>query len=323
MHFMTILMLVLGLVGLVIGGELLIRGAVAIARHLGVSPLMIGITLVGFGTSTPELVTCIQAALAGSPGLAVGNIVGSNTANILVILGLAAVVRPVRASRAAFKRDGSALMVATLLVLALTLYGAIDRLAGAVLCIGLVVYLVLAYVQEQKSHDATAEGSSPDPATSATARSLTIAIACLIGGLLLTVVGARFLVDGAIELALELGVSDTIIGLTLVAIGTSLPELITSVMAAWRGQSDVAFGNVVGSCIYNLLGILGLTALVTPIAVPIEIAGFDIWVMLAATLALVVATVTGWRVTRLEGYLLLVGYAAYLGYLVMTAATPV
>ncbi|MEO1019956.1 MAG: calcium/sodium antiporter [Pseudomonadota bacterium] len=310
---MIFAMLAGGFIGLVLGGELLIRGAVGIARRLGVSPLVIGITLVGFGTSAPELVTCIQAALVGAPGLALGNVVGSNTANILLILGLAAIVRPVHASPEAFRRDGSALVVASLLCLGVMMLGIFDRIAGAFFVLALAAYLIATYLHDRQNSNSNAETADE------TGQSFVLLGALVVGGLILTIAGARLLVEGAIDLAQALGVSETIIGLTIVAIGTSLPEVVTSVVAAWRGHSDVAFGNVVGSCIYNLLGILGITAMVKPIPVPIEIAHFDIWVMLAATAALVVATMTGWRVTRLEGMALLGGYIAYLGYLGMNA----
>ena len=314
---MTIVMMLAGLVGLVLGGELLVRGAVSIARMFQVSPLMIGLTLVGFGTSTPELVTSVQAALSGSPGIAVGNVVGSNICNILLILGMAAVMRPVSATAAAFRRDGGVLVAASLLCLWAILSGDLGRLAGGAFVAFLIGYIVFTYVTERQGHSPSAEmrAAGADlarPGPSA----LPLAAGLAIGGLALTILGARFLVTGAIDLAGSLGISETVIGLTVVAIGTSLPELVTSIVAAARGQSDVAFGNVVGSNIYNLLGILGVTALVQPIPVPAEIARLDIWVMLAATVVLLVVTVTGWRITRREGGLMLGGYAAYLGYLV-------
>ncbi|MBB4285507.1 calcium/sodium antiporter [Roseospira goensis] len=309
------MLLIGGVVCLVVGGESLVRGAVAVARHMGVSPLLIGLTLVGFGTSTPELVTSLQAAAAGSPGVAVGNVIGSNIANILLILGVAALVRPVMASPAAFRRDGPMVVLAALAALAVVVIGEVGRAVGAALVAVLVVYVVATYLLERRAaaadagavmHAAEADAALAPPA------GLAGAIGYLVGGLALTVLGARLLVDGAIGLAADLGVSDTLVGLTLVAVGTSLPELVTSVIAALRGQSDVAFGNIIGSNIVNILGILGLTAVVVPIPIPPEVAAVDIWVMLAATGALLAAVVSGWRVTRLEGAVLLAGYAIYL-----------
>jgi cation:H+ antiporter len=318
---MTGLMLVGGLVLLVGGGELLVRGAVRTATALGVSPLMIGLTLVGFGTSTPELMTSLQAALVGSPGVAVGNVVGSNICNILLILGIAALIRPVTASPTAFRRDGPALAGATLLCLGVLLLGEIGRVTGVVFLALLLGYVFLTYrLERQAGADAAAElhrhGVEP---VLQDARALVIGIPTALIGLVLVMVGAAWLVDSAITIARGLGVTETLIGLTIVAVGTSLPELTASAIAAWRGQSDMAFGNVVGSNLYNILGILGVTALVRPVAVPPEIMAFDGWVMVAATAALIVFTLSGWVVTRREGGVLLAAYGAYLGWLGLTA----
>ena len=310
---MLYVFLALGLVLLVLGGEALVRGAVNLAARLGVSPLLIGLTVVGFGTSTPELVTSLQAAFTGSPGIAVGNVVGSNTANILLILGAAALIAPLAVSPGAFRRDGVALVLVTLAAIVVVLTGALSRFVGLALIAGLVLYLVTAYRSERRS--AGGASAAADEASDVPPMGLPMALVYAVGGIALTVLGARFLVDAASELATRFGVSDAIIGLTLVAVGTSLPELVTSVVASLRRQGDVAFGNVVGSNIYNVLGILGATALIKPIPVPERIASFDIWVMAAATLALVWVAVTGWRITRREGIALLVAYAAYVGWL--------
>ena len=311
------MLIVLGLVLVVAGGELLVRGAVATARRLGVSPLLIGLTLVGFGTSTPELITSVEAALAGSPGIAVGNVVGSNTANILLILGVAAVIFPLATSRAALIRDGGAMLVAALACLAVVLTGHLDRIAGAVLLVLLAVYIGYTYRREKASHDASATMHEAEADFVATPAGLSAGAAAVLAlaGIGLTILGATYLVDGAIDLARAAGVSETVVGLTIVSVGTSLPELVTSVMAALRRQGDVAFGNVLGSNIYNVLGILGVTALVKPIPVPPEIASLDIWVMMAATLAMLVFAVTGWRLSRVEGGLFLAAYAGYVAYL--------
>jgi len=320
---MVYLELVAGFLLLVAGGDSLVRGAVAIARRIGVSPLLIGLTLVGFGTSTPELLTSVQAALAGSPGIAFGNVVGSNTANILLILGIAALISPLRTSPHAFRRDGTVVLLSALACVGVVLFGRLDRPIGVVLVVLLIAYIVYTYRRERVVHDASAamheaEAAAAEPAPTR----LWLAALFAIGGMALTVLGARFLVDGAIELARAAGISETIVGLTIVAVGTSLPELVTSVMAAVRRQSDVAFGNIVGSNIYNILGILGVTAIVRPIPVPPEIAHVDIWVMLLATVLLLVFSVTGWRVTRTEGGVLLASYIAYVGYLISIAASP-
>lgn len=313
---MIYLELVAGLCLLVAGGDGLVRGAVALARRIGVSPLLIGLTLVGFGTSTPELLTSLQAAVAGLPGISVGNVVGSNTANILLILGATAIITPVAASRAALWRDGSMMIIAALACVAVVLAGWLDRLSGGVLVLLLVAYIVYTYVRERRSHDASAvlheaEGTLADSRL----RSPCLAGLVAVGGLALTMLGAKLLVDSASGIARDFGVSETIIGLTVVAVGTSLPELVASMTAALRRQTDLALGNIIGSNIYNVLGILGVTALVHPIPVPPEIARLDVWVMLAASVALVVGVGTGLRLNRMEGLLFLLGYAVYIGAL--------
>ncbi|WP_299842077.1 calcium/sodium antiporter [uncultured Jannaschia sp.] len=310
-----------GLALLVAGGEALVRGASSLAARLGVSPLLIGLTVVGFGTSTPELVTSLQAAFAGSPGIAVGNVIGSNIANALLILGIAAILMPFAVERRAFLRDGTALLAATLAAVAIGLWGELSRPAGAVLLAGLVLYLAMAYRSERIVDTGTMadEGATPAlPAAPQTpATRLPLALMWAVGGIALTVLGARLLVNASIDLAGLWGVPDAVIGLTIVAVGTSLPELVTSVVAALRRQGAIAFGNVVGSNLYNILGILGITALVKPIPVPPQIAVLDIWVMLGATVALVAVAVTGWRVSRGEGMALLAAYAAYVAWLAM------
>jgi len=305
-----------GLVLLLAGGEGIVRGAVAVAQRLGLSPMVIGLTLVGFGTSTPELLASLQAALAGSPGIALGNVAGSNIANILLILGLAAVLSPLAVAPSAFRRDAAVLVLATLATAGLCLTGGVGRIAGAGLVAGLAVYLVVALREGAAAAPARVYRAEAERAPPAPAR-LDVALAFFAAGLVAVILGARLLVTGAVTLAEAAGMSDTVIGLTIVAVGTSLPELVTSLAAARRGEADVALGNVVGSNIFNLLGILGLTALVVPLAVPAEILARDLWALLGATALLVVVAVTGWRVTRREGIALVALYAAYLGLLLL------
>lgn len=318
---MTLLLLALGLVLLVAGGELLVRGAVQLAQKFRISPLLIGLTLVGFGTSTPELVTSLQAAFAGSPGIAVGNVVGSNLANILLILGVAALINPVIIARETFKRDGIVLAVATLMCVAAVLAGRLTPWIGALFVLSLAGYILFAFWQERRSNAAAdaASGAPGSDAAKPTAARILIDLVFVVGGLLLTILGARLLVSSAIEIATQFHVSQTIIGLTIVAVGTSLPELVTSVMAALRKHGDIAFGNIVGSNIYNVFGILGVTAMVKPIDVPPEIADFDIWVMLAATVLLFLVALSRWKISRLEGGAMLASYAAYVGWLGLNA----
>lgn len=316
---MLYLEILAGLALLLVGGDALVRGAVALAGVLGVSPFLIGITIVGFGTSAPELVTSLEAALIGSPGIAVGNVVGSNIANVLLILGLTALLAPVAVSRQAFLRDGAMLLLASLACLAVVLLGSLERLAGLLFIAVLLLYLLQAYHRDRRAQRAAGcpQGAVAHPAPAR--RRLWLAAGLTLAGLALTLVGAKLLVGGAVALASAAGVSQTLIGLTLVAVGTSLPELSTSVVAALRRQGDVALGNVVGSNIFNVLAILGITAVVRPVPVPAEIVELDVWVMLTATLALAVFAVSGWRLCRAEGAVLLAGYCAYLGVLAATS----
>ena len=310
---MSVVLLLAGFALLIAGGEGLVRGSVALAVRLGMSPLLIGLTLVGFGTSTPELVTSVNAALAGAPGIAVGNVVGSNTANILLILGVSALIFPVVVGGAALRRDGTAMALATLLAVAVMLSGELGRIVGAVLLLALVVYLVFAY----RTGGADEADAVPDASYS-----VPFALLLAVGGIGVTIVGARLAVDAAVEIASALGVSNTVIGLTVVAVGTSLPELVTSAVAAMRRQGDVALGNVLGSNIYNLLGILGVTALVEPIAVPPQIMRLDLWVMLAVTLLFLALAAKLGRIGRGAGAAFVALYAGYLVWLGLGLGAP-
>lgn len=311
--------IVLGLAGLIIGGELLVRGAVSTARAFHISPMVIGLTLVGFGTSTPELVTSLQAALSGSPGIAMGNVVGSNIGNILLIMGIAALLVPIAVDPKAFGRDGAVMVLATVLCVAVVLMGEIGRVTGIVFVIALLTYLTYTFVSESRAsrssaaemYEAEAEAvPGPD-------HGLGLSLVLTAAGLILTIVGARYLVSGAISAAELVGISETVIGLTIVAIGTSMPELVTSVIAVRKGQGEVALGNVLGSNIFNILCILGITAIVQPLRVPDEILRLDIWVMCAATALLVLFARTGWQIGRREGGVMLLCYVAYLSWLLI------
>ena len=315
----SILLVAGGLVLLAVGGELLVRGAVGMAARLGISPLLAGLTIVGFGTSTPELATSVQAALAGSPGIAIGNVVGSNIANILFILGLSAVILPLSVNPASFSRDSLALGGSAVLATGAVLLGVIGPLAGVALVAALVGYIWWAYKSESAAHDAEAvrhEHEAEDRPVPPDTGPVVLG-GMIVAGLAAAIFGAGWLVDGAIVLASAAGVSQSVIGLTVVAVGTSLPELIACVVAVLRKHEDVALGNVVGSCIYNLCGILGLTAIIHPIEVPAEIAAFDIWAMLGVTLLLILQLRSGWRLSRVEGAVLVALYAAYTAFLAL------
>jgi cation:H+ antiporter len=309
-----------GLVLLLVGGELLVRGAVASAKSLGVSPLLIGLTLVGFGTSTPELVTSVTAALNNSPGIAVGNVVGSNTANILLILGVAAIIYPLAINPKGFRRDAIMVVVAAVACLLVVLYGVMDRWVGVAFVTILVAYIVYVYRSEKRAPDEAAivaEHRAEDAPKGP--HSIAVSVVMAITGIAITIFGARFLVSGSIDLAKGFGISDAIIGLTIVAVGTSMPELVSSVIAALRKHSDVAYGNIIGSNIFNVLFILGTTSIISPIAIPSQIAAFDIWVMLLATALLVFFARSGFKVHRWEGAAFAAVYVGYTAYLISIA----
>ncbi len=306
---MTILLLLAGLILLLAGGEILVRGAMGLAERFGVPHFVIGVVVVGFGTSTPELMTSVQAALVGSPGIAVGNIVVSNIANILLILGLTAAVMPIAVDRAVLRRDGSVALAVAVACIALALFDMIDRLTGALLVAGLVAYI---YVTIR--HPACPDCPLPVSEGSSVPR-LPVAALLAVAGLGTVMFGADLLVSSAVTLARSTGVSESVIGLTIVAVGTSLPELAASLIAALRRQADIALGNILGSNIYNVLGILGVTAVVEPIDMPDDIASTDVWVMVAATLLLMVFATTGRRICRLEGVGFLALYGGYVSWL--------
>ncbi|MGB0695914.1 MAG: calcium/sodium antiporter [Rhodospirillaceae bacterium] len=308
-----------GLVGLVIGGELLVRGAVSAAKSIGLSPMVIGLTLVGFGTSSPELVTSLEAAFSGAPGIAIGNVLGSNISNVLLILGLAACLAPVVVEPKAFRRDGTMLLIATLLCLGAVFLGDINRLAGGVLVAALLAYLGYTLWSEKRENGTAAAAvyEAEADTKSGPEHSIAVSLGIALAGLVITIFGAKFLVSGAVSIAEAAGLSETVIGLTIVAVGTSLPELVTAIIAVRKGQGDVAFGNVIGSNIFNVLGILGLTAVIHPLTVPPEVLRLDIWVMVGATVMMLVFARTGWSVSRREGSAFLILYAAYVGSLLI------
>jgi len=309
---------------LLLGGEFLVRGAVSLAQRLGLSPLLIGLTVVALGTSAPEVVTSVQAALAGAPSLAVGNVVGSNIANILLVLGVCALLHPIPIDRSSVARDGTALLLATLVTVGVMLTGSFERWVGILYLLALAGYVAFAYYREKGGQDSTTAdlhlqeveevAGKPKP--------LPLSILFIAIGLAGLMFGADWLVEGAVGLALQLGMSEAVIGATIVAIGTSLPELVASVTASLRGHLALAFGNVVGSCLMNLLGVLAATAIARPIPIPDSVLDLDIWVMTLATLALLFFASTGHRMIRGEGAILLILYVAYLGTLLAWPAGP-
>ncbi|MCX7670087.1 MAG: calcium/sodium antiporter [Anaerolineae bacterium] len=299
---MTYLMFLAGLVGLFYGGEYLVRGASVLARKFGLSPMVIGLTVVGFGTSAPELLVSVQAALAGEPGIAIGNVMGSNIANILLILGVSAAIAPLLIPARRIWRDLAIMLAASAALWPVLADGSVSRLDGLMLLAGLAGFLAFALLT----------GGNPEDVDLLIDEPAWLAWAQTLGGLAVLVIGARLLVTSASEIARGFGVSEAVIGLTVVAVGTSLPELATSAIAALRRQTDIAVGNVVGSNIFNILGILGATAVISPIATvdPRFLAVDFPWVMATAAGVAVVALAIG-RLPRWGGALLLAIYAGY------------
>lgn len=309
---MTYFLIIAGFALLLFGGESVVRGSVALAQRLGVSPLIVGLTIVGFGTSLPEMVVSVNAALVGSPGLAVGNVVGSNIANILLILGVAAIIAPIAVHPGAVKRDLLVMSAVTLVYVALGMTGQIVFWQGVLMLIALMAYIGFTVWHDNKSNDEVADLHREEAEEMGIIPLRTVSIAgIIIIGLFAVVVGAEWLVTGATTLATEFGVPEEVIGLTVVAIGTSLPELATAIVAAYRGHSDVCVGNVLGSNLFNLFGITGVTALFAPLPFSDKIVSFDLWVLLAATALIIPFMLSGRRISRIEGSVLLLLYIGF------------
>jgi cation:H+ antiporter len=298
---LTYLLFTLGLAMLFLGGEALVRGASAVARHFHLSPMVIGLTIVGFGTSAPELLVSLQAALEGRPEIAIGNVVGSNIANILLILGISALIAPLFIPAQKMWRDLAFMLAATFILWAMLLGGEITRTYGAILFVGLLIFLGITFFF-----------GKVEPEPDQPEENQLKAWGFTIGGLIVLVIGARFLVDSAVEIATTYGISEAVIGLTIVAVGTSLPELATSVIAAYRKHTEIAVGNIVGSNIFNIFGILGITALISPIPSAPRFAAIDMPVAAAVAVGLTVLAFALKGLPRIAGVVLLIAYAAYI-----------
>lgn len=323
MSLTMIALFVLGLILLVGGAELLVRGASRLAARLGISPLVIGLTVVAFGTSAPELAVSVQAGLAGQADIAVGNIVGSNIFNVLFILGVAALIVPLVVSQQLVRIEVPLMIGVSVLLLVMALDGNISGFDGMLLFVGIVAYTVFTVRQSRRESAAVQAEYAQEygDGNSAGRGRLPLQIALIIAGLALLVLGAHWLVGGAVAIARHFGVSELIIGLTIVAAGTSLPEVATSIMAALRGERDIAVGNVVGSNIFNILGIAGIASMVTPggLDVAPALIRFDIPVMIAVALACLPIFASGHLIARWEGALFLGYYVAYVLYLILAA----
>ena len=348
---MTYLLIIGGLVLLFFGGEALVRGSVGVARKLRVSELLIGLTLVGFGTSMPELVTTLQAVQGGDVGLGLGNVVGSNIANMLLVVGVAAVLATIAVSPAALGRDSAAMVAFTVVFILLAWFDLFSRPVGAVLALSVVAYIIFSLIMDRGDDNPVAEMHKEEAEIVAAEMPVVMALILAVAGIAGVIFGARFLIEGAVELATQIGLSQTVIGLTLVAVGTSLPELATSIIAATRGRSDVALGNILGSNIFNLAGIVGVTALISPFStiapeplatspmsvdpdtgtqlraeqglVELPVLGWEhIGALILATFLLVLFAFTGRKIARWEGIVLLSGYILYMGMLFDFVPTP-
>ncbi len=305
------LYVIVGLVILLLAGDSLVKGAVNMSLRLGVPALIVSLTIVAFGTSAPELLISVQAIWDGVPGIAIGNVVGSNTANVLLVLGIPALLATMHTSECDTRKSYLQMIAATALFIALAFTGVFTWWSGLILLAALAAMLGYAMLEVKRHRKANVdeeeevEGADPNLGWAKI-------VMFLVLGLIGLPLGASLLVDGATNIAREYGISETVIGLTLVAIGTSLPELATTVMAALRRQADVALGNVIGSNMFNLLGIIGVASLVGPIPVDDQFLSFDLWVMLAASLLLIPFVFMRKDITRLWGVILSAAYVTYL-----------
>lgn len=316
-----VLMFAAGLAVLVVGADVLVRGASRLAVSFGVSPLVVGLTVVAFGTSAPEMAVSVGSALAGSPDLAIGNVVGSNIANVLLILGISALITPLLVDEQIIRQEIPIMIGASALLVVMALDGNIGLLESIALFGLVIAYTVFLVVQSRRASKAVQDEFETEIPTSTWDRHWAVQVGLIVGGLVMLVVGADWLVDSAVAFARAFGVSDLVIGLTVVAVGTSMPEIATSIVAAIRGQRDIAVGNVVGSNVFNLLAVLGAAGIASGAGLPVSEAArnFDLWVMLAVAFACLPIMITGREIARWEGGVFLAYYAAYTAWLVLQA----
>lgn len=324
MDALTLVFFVLGFLLLVGGAEWLVKGASRLAAISGVSPLVIGLTVVALGTSAPELAVSMNAAYGGKTDIAVGNVIGSNICNILLILGIAALFAPLVVAQQLIRLDVPLLIAVSILMYVLSWDGLIGFVDGLALSAGILAYIVFSVIKSRREsiqvQDEYAREYGPNAASSGYATTIKNLL-LILTGLALLVLGARWLVSGAVAIARAFDVSELIIGLTIVAVGTSLPEIATSVISSLRGERDIAVGNAIGSNLFNILAVLGFTAVVAPTGIPVSegALGFDIPVMIAAAVACLPIFFTGYRIDRWEGVLFVLYYIAYISFLVLEA----
>jgi len=320
---MSIVWFFVGLAALVAGAELLVRGASKLSLSFGISPLVVGLTVVAFGTSAPEMAVSVQSAWVGQVDIAIGNVVGSNIFNVLFILGASALITPLLVNQQLIRQEVPVMIAVSLLLWALAVDGGIGRWDGVLLFILIVAYTVLVIRQSRRETKAIREEYDEAFAIQPGGWDAHwgMQVLLIVGGLALLVLGARWLVEAAIEFARHLGVSELVIGLTIVAAGTSLPEVATSILAAIRGERDIAVGNVVGSNIFNILAVLGASAVIAPgtLTVSPAVLAFDLPIMVAVAVACLPVFFTGNLIARWEGLLFLGFYVAYTAYLILLA----
>jgi len=316
------LMLAGGLAALIAGAQLLVRGAGKLALGFGISPLVVGLTVVAFGTSSPELAVSVRSTWSGQVDIALGNVVGSNIFNVLFILGASALVSPLVVSVQVIRQEVPIMIAASLLLLGATLDGGLNQVEGLVFVAGLAAYTIFLVIQSRRTMPAPEAGmAAANPPSPAWDDRLAAQLLLIGGGLALLVAGSNWLVEAAVFLARQFGISELVIGLTIIAAGTSLPEVATSLLATLRGDRDIAVGNVVGSNVFNILGVLGLSALVAPVSLPVapSLAAFDLPVMIAVAIACLPVFFTGRTIARWEGAVFLGYYVAYVAYLILNA----
>ncbi len=315
---MDILILLLGLAVLIVGGELLVRGAVGLSSAMKISPLVIGMTVVSFGTSAPELLVSIQSAMGGNPGIAIGNVIGSNIANLALVLGVTVIIFPIVAEKQTKMLDYPIMMFASVLFYIFALNLNLEFVEGLVF---VVILLSFTYYLIRKSRKSTKKEIAAKLESEAEAEekesSTGMSFLFLLGGMFGLYFGSGWFVGGATEIARSFNLSDSVIGVTVVALGTSAPELVASIMAALKKQSDISVGNLIGSNIFNIFAVLGITAMVKPIAVEQEVMSFDMWWMLGISLLLVPVLYLGSKIGKLKGVILLISYVTYIVLVVL------
>ena len=304
---MGITLLILGLVILVVGGELLVKGSVTIAKNFKISPLVIGMTIVSFGTSTPELLVSLQAALEGNPAIAIGNVVGSNIANLALVLAITVLIFPIIAERQTKIIDWPMMLFATILFYVFSLDNQIVFWEGATL-LSLLVIFTFFLIRNSRKETKKIEEDAEEEKKGATV----IGLLLLLGGLIGLYFGSGWFVDGAVSIAKDFNLSDRVIGVTVVAFGTSAPELVASTVAAYRKQTDISVGNLIGSNLFNIMAVLGITSMVTPISVEPSVLSFDMYWVIGIALAMFPILYIGKRIGRLKGVLLLATYVTYI-----------